>query len=102
MRRRDFLGVAGGAVAFGQAVAGDCGCGEPFTNQAAGAGGQARLTPAPAVTAWQTGDYDRILSKVRITNVKVFGVTYDTASDRPYVFVKLETNAGVVGWGEAT
>jgi len=106
MRRREFLGVAGGAIAFGQAAAGDCGCGEQFTaqNPATGAGGQtaSRGATAPAATVWQTGEYDRVLSKVRITNVKVFGVTYDPASDRPYVFVKLETNAGVVGWGEAT
>ena len=34
-------------------------------------------------------------SKVRITNLKTFGVTIPGAPpDRPYVFVKLETNAG--------
>src|SRR5256886_3133139 len=42
-------------------------------------------------------------SKVRITNVKTFGVTIPGAPpDRPYVFVKLETDAGLVGWGEGT
>jgi len=44
-------------------------------------------------------------SKLRITGMKVFGVTLDEKLgrvDRPYVFVKLETNQGVVGWGEAT
>src|SRR4051795_3731035 len=44
-------------------------------------------------------------SKLRITGMKVFGVTLDAKiaqADRPYVFVKLETNQGVVGWGEAT
>lgn len=41
-------------------------------------------------------------SKTRITNVKTFGVTWENNSDRPYVFVKIETNDGVVGWGEAT
>ena len=44
-------------------------------------------------------------SKLRITGMKVFGVTLNekiARSDRPYVFVKLETNQGVVGWGEAT
>ena len=44
-------------------------------------------------------------SKLRITDMKVFGVTLDeriAQADRPYVFVKLETNQGVVGWGEAT
>jgi galactonate dehydratase len=42
---------------------------------------------------------------VRITGMSVHGVTLDEKigrSDRPYVFVKLETNQGVVGWGEAT
>ena len=34
--------------------------------------------------------------------MKVFGVSLTPDSDRPYVFVKLETNAGVVGWGEGT
>ena len=37
--------------------------------------------------------------------MKVFGITLDekiARSDRPYVFVKIETNQGVVGWGEAT
>ena len=42
-------------------------------------------------------------SKVRITNLKTFGVTIPGAPpDRPYVFVKLETNQGLVGWGEGT
>jgi len=44
-------------------------------------------------------------SKLRITNMQVFGVTLDERlgqADRPYIFVKIETNQGVVGWGEAT
>lgn len=43
-------------------------------------------------------------SKVRITGMKTFGVTLPIAEqlDRPYVFVKLETNQGVYGWGEGT
>jgi galactonate dehydratase len=44
-------------------------------------------------------------SKLRITGMKVCGVTLDAKiaqADRPYVFVKLETNQGIVGWGEAT
>ena len=40
---------------------------------------------------------------MRITNLKTFGVTIPGAPpDRPYVFVKLETNEGLVGWGEGT
>jgi galactonate dehydratase len=34
--------------------------------------------------------------------MKVFGVSLTPDSDRPYVFVKLETDAGVLGWGEGT
>ena len=34
--------------------------------------------------------------------MKVFGVSLNAQSDRPYVFVKLETNQGLVGWGEGT
>jgi galactonate dehydratase len=41
-------------------------------------------------------------TKVRITGMKTFGVSLTPDSDRPYVFVKLETNQGVVGWGEGT
>ena len=43
-----------------------------------------------------------VASGLKITNLKVFGVSLSPQSDRPYVFVKLETNQGVVGWGEAT
>ena len=42
---------------------------------------------------------------VNLVSAQVFGVTLDeriAQADRPYVFVKLETNQGVVGWGEAT
>ena len=99
MKRRNFIhGIgAAGAVMLGNKVSGrpildkklldDCGCGV--------------LPPSPK-TPWQDGQYDRVLSKVRITNMKVFGVSLTPQSDRPYVFVKLETNVGVVGWGEAT
>jgi galactonate dehydratase len=106
MRRREFFAIAGGAFAATKALARDCGCEEQeAAHSQVGAPGvqpTARATTPAAPTPWQAGQHDRVLSKVRITNVKVFGVTYDASSDRPYVFVKLETNAGVVGWGEAT
>jgi galactonate dehydratase len=41
-------------------------------------------------------------SKVKITGLKVFGVSLTKESDRPYVLVKLETDVGVLGWGEGT
>jgi galactonate dehydratase len=41
--------------------------------------------------------------RLKVTNVKTFGVTTDyVPRDRPHIFVKIETDAGVVGWGEAT
>jgi galactonate dehydratase len=95
MNRRHFLSGAGGGLAAGK-LAGQptrrpplsfCDCAlEP--QLAAPAGGGA-LAPFG--------------SKVRITNLKTFGVTIPGAPpDRPYVFVKLETNEGLVGWGEGT
>jgi galactonate dehydratase len=77
MNRRDFLGVTG------------CGC---------------ALMPQAADRPVGAAPFETVGSKVRITNVKTFGVTLPTkeAMDRPYVFVKIETNEGVVGWGEGT
>lgn len=72
MTRRDFIETAG------------CGC---------------ALMPQAAV---KPGPFDGVGSKVRVTNMKIFGVSLTPQSDRPYVFVKLETSAGVVGWGEGT
>ena len=77
MNRRDFLGGVGG-----------CGC-APYLKQS-GAG------PIGAEALRGVG------SKLRITNMKVFGVSLSPDSDRPYVFVKIETNEGLVGWGEGT
>ena len=61
---------------------------------------------APAAALPPGSDvFEDVGSKLRITGMKVFGITLDekiARSDRPYVFVKLETNQGVVGWGEAT
>jgi len=56
----------------------------------------------PAQNALGAEVFRDVGSKIKITNMKVFGVSLTPDSDRPYVFVKLETDAGVVGWGEAT
>lgn len=89
MDRRDFVkgsilaGMAGGLMASrNRAVVG---CGEDSL----------LVPPAQTPLAEETG-------RLKITNIKTFGVTIDESSDRPYVFVKIETDAGVVGWGEAT
>jgi galactonate dehydratase len=58
--------------------------------------------PAPAQNALGRDAFAQVGSRIKITNMKVFGVSLTPDSDRPYVFVKLETDAGVVGWGEGT
>jgi galactonate dehydratase len=89
MKRRQFLGgTLAGAALVPKAHAADlCGC-SLFA--------QAAATP-PEDAAWQS-----VTSGVKITGMKVHGVSLTPDSDRPYVFVKLETNKGVVGWGEGT
>jgi galactonate dehydratase len=95
MRRRQFLGSAAAAMAAGRATgesrpstpASLCDCSFQFQRQTGAVGAAA---------------FEGLGSKVKITNVKVFGVSISANSDRPYVFVKLETNAGLIGWGEGT
>lgn len=85
MRRRQFLGGLAGALAAPKILAGaECACLDPLPQAA---GSEAFLS---------------IGSRIKITNMKVFGVSLTPDSDRPYVFVKLETDAGVIGWGEGT
>src|SRR4051812_49942863 len=87
MKRRNFIGTGVLAGVFGpSARAADlCGCGL-FAQAGA-------VEPDPMAG---------VGSGVKITGLKVFGVSLTRDSDRPYVFVKLETNQGVVGWGEGT
>ena len=82
MKRRNFLG---GAVFGGGSLLGADWCGCALAPQAA--------TP----DAWAP-----VTSGVKVTGMKVYGVSLTPDSDRPYVFVKLETDKGVVGWGEGT
>jgi galactonate dehydratase len=91
MRRRNFLafGTAGLAMASTNkrpAVSME-GCGCSF---------------APQSAIPRTDAFADLHSGLKITGVKVFGVSLTPTSDRPYVFVKLETNQGLVGWGEGT
>src|SRR5271163_1920857 len=93
MRRREMLGAlaAAGVMRGSPARKSGIGCGCAFAPAAA-------IPPGSEV-------FKDVGSKLRITDMKVFGVTLDekiARADRPYVFVKLETNQGVVGWGEAT
>ncbi len=87
MLRRGFLGVGAAGVALSakrpHRPADFCGC-------------------APAPPPAGDAAFEKFSSGVKITGLKVFGVSLTRDSDRPYVFVKLETNQGVVGWGEGT
>ncbi|MBM3766348.1 MAG: galactonate dehydratase [Acidobacteria bacterium] len=84
MVRRNFLGWLGGGAGLANA-ADSCGC---------------LFQPKAALGAEL---FTRVGSNIKITNVKVFGVSLTPDSDRPYVFVKIETNQpGLHGWGEGT
>jgi len=97
MRRRSFLALGGTGLAFAQGRGGrapliDCGCG--FAPQQGGRGaGFAQATLA---------GFERLQSGLKVTGMKVFGVSLTPNSDRPYVFCKVETNQGLIGWGEGT
>jgi galactonate dehydratase len=83
------LGASGLALAQSRApkrATLDCGCGFAPQQQAAA---------APA-------GFEPLQSGLKVTGMKVFGVSLTPTSDRPYVFCKLETNQGLVGWGEGT
>jgi galactonate dehydratase len=87
MRRRHFFhSLAAGALAAPVKGADLCGC-APMMQSAAPLGAEA---------------FAKVGSRLRVTGMKVFGVSLTPDSDRPYVFVKLETNQGLVGWGEGT
>jgi galactonate dehydratase len=109
VNRRKFLGAAavmaaavpgsriGASVRRSQLID-SCAC-DPFVAQARDASyafdpkGQTRASDA----------FRDLSSGIEITNLKVFGVSLTPNSDRPYVFVKIETNQpGLIGWGEAT
>jgi galactonate dehydratase len=92
MKRREFLGSFAAATAM------------PHRRSSYRIGCDCAMAPAVALPPGSEVFKD-VGSKLRITGMKVFGITLDSKiarSDRPYVFVKLETNQGVVGWGEAT
>jgi galactonate dehydratase len=57
-------------------------------------GAQSTAQPTPALP--------QAPGRIKVTGMKAIGVTWEQNSDRPYVFVKIETDQGIVGWGEAT
>ena len=109
MNRRDLLGALAAAGSL-------TGAGSLIGGSLTGASRRRVSSPLancgcyPQVKEWTDrppngAAFKDVGSKLRITGLKVFGVTLPAnvgRSDRPYVFVKLETNQGVVGWGEAT
>lgn len=61
------------------------------------AGCECAIEPGPSEPAVSS------VPRLKVTGMKVIGVTSEVLMpDRPHIFVKLETDAGVVGWGEAT
>jgi galactonate dehydratase len=89
MRRREFFGGMAGALALGRGAYAGCACSAE----------EAEMQPRAATPP---NPFQDVGSKVRITGMKAIGVSLTPQSDRPYVFVKLETNEGLVGWGEGT
>src|SRR6201996_438200 len=109
MNRRRFLGAAAmmatavpgsriGAAVGSSRLIDSCGC-DPFLGQAR----DASYAVDPNGQTLATDAFRDLSSGIKITDLKVFGVSLTPNSDRPYVFVKLETNQpGLIGWGEAT
>jgi galactonate dehydratase len=94
MRRRSFLSLGTAGLALAQSRSPkrailDCGC--SFAPQFQPGRGQASLA-----------GFEPFQSGLKVTGMKVFGVSLTRTSDRPYVFCKLETNQGLIGWGEGT
>lgn len=86
MNRRQFFG--GAVMAGAPSLVG--------SSRASAAPGGCACSPALAAAV------PAVTGRIRVTGIKTFGVTWEEDSDRPYVFVKLETDQGIVGWGEAT
>jgi galactonate dehydratase len=89
MKRRNFLAsaLAAGAMTPRAKSADVCGC---------------SLFPQLGAVPADNPSWQPVSSGVKITGMKVFGVSLTPQSDRPYVFVKIETDKGVIGWGEGT
>lgn len=92
MNRRCFIGGMTGTFATGAAGLGSNL--DPLTT--------CDCAMLPAQAAVGTDVFQNVGSRVKVTNMKVFVVSISPTTDRPYVFVKLETDAGVVGWGDGT
>ncbi len=94
MLRRNFLALGSTGIATGIAMAGHAKRRASATDSCGCAFFQASPGGLDAFAGVGSG--------LKITGIKIFGVSLTPTSDRPYVFVKLETNRGLVGWGEGT
>src|SRR5947209_12118223 len=102
MRRRNFLALGSAGVALAGTkkrppleIGSSCGCAlQPPQGRGPGRGMQNGPGGLEAFADVQSG--------IKITGLKVFGVSLTPNSDRPYVFVKIEANQGLIGWGEGT
>src|SRR5262245_43210401 len=99
MKRRQFVGGLAAAIAAGGTLASHTTTVHANTHTCECGGG---VEPKPPLDPLAREAFRRVGSRARITGMKVFGVSLTPESDRPYVFVKLETDVGVVGWGEGT
>src|SRR5262249_51209725 len=88
MRRRQFVGGLAAALAAGGPLAGPTAAAHANTDTC-GCGGRAE--PGPLLDPLGREAFRRVGSRARITGMQVFGVSLTPESDRPYVFVKLET-----------
>ena len=91
MRRRNFLALGSASIAI---------AGNPKHNWSAM--DQCGCSFLPQAGVGKLPDFSETSSGLKITGLKVIGVSLNANSDRPYVFVKLETNQGLIGWGEGT
>ncbi len=98
MRRRNFLALGSAGVA----VAGTKQRPSLETDSACGCAIAAAGRRGPQTGPAGLQAFADLQSGIKITGLKVFGVSLTPNSDRPYVFVKVETNQGLIGWGEGT
>jgi len=101
MKRRAFVGALAAALgAHKKLHAIDCACAAP---DAQTPHPQSQGAHAMEDNPWLDEAAARLGSKARITGMKVLPVFVPSGpADRPYIFVKLETDLGLTGWGEAT
>jgi galactonate dehydratase len=100
MNRRTFMGGAAAVAAAAHSARMGAAVHEPRAAEVCGCDPFVASPMQEQATA--VDPFRDVSSGLKVTDMKVFGVSLTPNSDRPYVFVKLETNQGLVGWGEGT